>query len=140
MCDNTNGRLTYVVLGGSYNFYFYFYSHIGWTLFGYFLAKLNSYWSQRTGLNRPQSPLSHSGPRAVTYFDIGSTVPERNTSDGPKGFTWPPNHGTIRVKCLTKGHKKRHTNFWHQLDSNPRRGVIHVFRVWCSIHCITLPS
>ena len=37
------------------------------------------------------------------------------------------NHGTIRVNCLAQGHKKRHTNFWHQWDSNPRRGVIHVF-------------
>ena len=30
---------------------------------------------------------------------------------GTNGFTWPPNHGTIRVKCLAQGHKKRHTNF-----------------------------
>ena len=57
--------------------YFYFYSHIGWTLFWVFLAKLNSYWSQRMGLSGPQSPLPHSGPRAVTYFDIQSTVPGR---------------------------------------------------------------
>ena len=35
---------------------------------------------------------------------------------------------------------KAHTNFWHQSDSNPCQTVIHVFRVWCSIHCITLPS
>ena len=52
-------------------FYFYFCSHIGWTLLGYFfLAMLNSYWSQRTRLNGPQSPLPHSDPRAVMYFDI----------------------------------------------------------------------
>ena len=25
---------------------------------------------------------------------------------GTDGFTWPPNHGTIRVKCLAQGYKK----------------------------------
>ena len=31
---------------------------------------------------------------------------------GPYGFTWPPNHGPIRVKskCLALGHKKRCRN------------------------------
>ena len=36
------------------------------------LAQLNSYWSRRMGLNGPQLPLPHPGPR-----DIRSTVPGR---------------------------------------------------------------
>ena len=33
-------------------------------------------------------------------------------------------------------------DFWHTLNQpwpTVRRAVIHVFRVWCSIHCATLP-
>ena len=47
---------------------------------------------------------------------------------------------TEQLKCLAQGHKKRRTNFWHHGGSNPRLAVIHVYIVWCTIHCATLPS
>ena len=49
----------------------------------------------------------------MMFFYIQKCV--ESTSDGTDSFTWPPNHGTIRVKCLVQGHKEPAV----ELDSNP---------------------
>ena len=84
--------------------------------------------------NGPQLPSPHTLEPGVDEcsFEVHSTVPVPLLFSnslwrslmctlvlmflhvhGTDGFTWPPNHGTIRVKCLAQGHKKRHKDHTH---------------------------
>ena len=42
----------------------------------------------------------------MTFFNVHACINVYIHVHGTDGFTWPPKHGTIRVKCLAQGHKK----------------------------------